>query len=222
MAYLLPLGIVNKNNQSKMKIFGTEIGVWLLVNPESITIKRTPSISASRTMGGNVFQAWPNRPDEVEFGGIFYGFRSLYELRVITDSTSEPTDNKEVDLIYKYQKYSGYITNLRITASADKPWIYTYSFNFISKDAISLARLMLGNINSIAAEASYANGVVQNLRDIVKTKDQALVLNSLASVAGAAYFYATNKKSLGYLLGNTSILLVLNVFKSYARKNKIL
>lgn len=211
MAYLLPLGIYNKNSPGVFK------GPWLLVNPESVEIKRSPSLATARTMAGNVFQSWPNKPDEVRFSGIFYGIRSFYEIRVITGSTNEPTSSHEVDLIYKYQKYSGYINDLKISARGDKPWVYDYSFNFISKDAINLARLMLGNINSPLAESSYANGVFNNIAGIAKSKslDDALVLNSLYSTGNAVYFYATGELPVKYLLGNTTILVSMALYKNF-------
>lgn len=127
----------------------------LLVNPVSISVKKTSSVTETRTMGGTVFQSWPNMPDEVSFEGLLYGTRALQDFRVLQNSIDQLPHLKEVILQYKWKEYRGYILDMSVKAAADKPRIFEYSFTFKSKDAFSLTRMMLGQFTGYQAEVDY-------------------------------------------------------------------
>ena len=149
---------------SELKFSGISV-CRMLVNPTSIEVKKTPSISVVRTMGGNVFQSWPNKPDEISFNGIMYGTRSLQDFRVLQNSIDNKPDLKEVILQYKWKEYHGYIQSMSVSAKADDPRVFNYDFSFLSKDAFSLGRMMLGQITGYQAEVDYFKGIYYGIKN---------------------------------------------------------
>ena len=145
MAILLPFILRYKNEPNAKGVF-TTTAMPLLVNPTDITVKKQAQISEVRTLGGTVFQAWPNVPDEVSIKGIMYGTRSVLDFRTLQNVIDKRPDLKEVDLIYKWKTYTGYIRSVSIGAAADKPRQFTYDFDFVSKVPFDLPRMMLGQL----------------------------------------------------------------------------
>jgi hypothetical protein len=159
MAILFPIQLRYKKEDgtfegSGKRLFGLSV-CRFLVNPTSISVKKTSSISETRTCGGTVFQSWPNMPDEVSFDGILYGIRSLQDFKVLQNSIDQLPHLKEVILQYKWREYHGYITSISVKAAADKPRVFEYDLSFKSKDAFSLTRMMLGQFTGYQAEIDY-------------------------------------------------------------------
>lgn len=159
MAILFPIQLRWKKTDGSFEGSGKRLfgftACRLLVNPTTISVKKVSSISETRTMGGTVFQSWPNMPDEVSFDGLLYGTRSLQDFTVLQNSIDQLPHLKEIILQYKWREYHGYVTDISIKASADKPRVFEYGLTFKSKDAFSLTRMMLGQITGYQAEVDY-------------------------------------------------------------------
>jgi len=140
MAILFPIKIENQK---------------FYVNPTKISIRKRSDIARVKTLSGTTFQTWPDLPDEVRFEGLCFGLRSLFELRNLQDSIVRRPENKEIKLTYKFRIYTGYIIDLEVSADADKPRQFNYSFSFISKKPIELSEMMLGQATGLKAEFDF-------------------------------------------------------------------
>ena len=133
-------------------------------------------------MGGTVFQPWPNMPDNLEISGVLYGTRSIVEALILDYGIQASPDYKQVELIYKWKKYPGYIKSLTITADVEKPRVFNYSFQFVSTEAMQLWRLMLGQLTGTTTEASFLASQTQAVQDSAKYE----ALNDLSVVVAGA------------------------------------
>ena len=187
MAILYPLGIESEGGATKKglwKLFG---GQFLFVNPEKMTINRTARIGDARTMGGTVFQPWPNAPDELTFSGVLYGLRSLYDIQVLSDAISGSPDLKDVNLIYKWKKYPGLLRNLTIEADANKPRQFPYTVSFVSRSALELHRVLLGQLTGAGVERDFVRAQLSGATQAFKNG----AINSLINVGTLASGIAT-------------------------------
>ena len=185
MSVLMPIGLEPVNDDSEWKNFLKSIVLsYFYVNPESIKLKRSAKIAKARTFAGTVFQPWTNMPDEIDFEGTFYGTRSILDFVVLANAINADPSKKEVKLIYKYRKYPGYVEDITVSAIADKPRVFRYSFKFVSKEATSLWRMMLGNITGAAVEINYINAQVTGAIESLRNEQ----LNQAASIIVALGF----------------------------------
>lgn len=130
----------------------------LYVNPTSLKVRKRSDVARTKTMAGTTFQIWPDLPDEFHFEGIFFGLLALFDIRGIQKSIDLPPDQKEVKLTYKLKMYRGYITNFEIGADADKPRLFTYSFDFVSKQPLKMTDMLLGQLTGLQEEFDYIRG----------------------------------------------------------------
>lgn len=198
MSLLLPLGIkragdTNLSWGAAAKAFFT---TYFFVNPEKLELKREASISETRTMGGTVFQPWPNMPDQLEFSGILYGTRSVAEALILDYGIPGSPDDKRVDLIYKWRKYPGYIKSLNISADVEKPRCYNYSFTFVSTEAIKLYSLLVGQLTGTTVEGNYL--AAQTSAAAISAKNDLL---NVAAVAALAVFSVKSGNMSGAEMG---------------------
>ncbi|MEM5778785.1 MAG: hypothetical protein QXK49_04125 [Candidatus Aenigmatarchaeota archaeon] len=180
MAVLFPLGF---------KIDEKIYTLW--VNPTQIVINRNASIAEARTFGGTVLRPWTNYPDTLEIQGDFYGLRGLDDLLTLKETIRYDPFKKQVELIYKWQKYKGFVKNFTITASAENPLLFKYELSFVSLDSFKLYSLMIGNLPGIGAEISYfeqqKSNVKKRLSDAGKDVD-IYGPNFINTVVNVAYF----------------------------------
>ena len=182
MAILLPVGIQSAGgatSKSPLKY----LGQFLFVNPEKMTITRGAGIGSARTMGGTVFQPWSNLPDEVTFEGTLYGIRSLYDIMVLSDSINGSPDYKEVKLTYKWKQFNGLVRNLVVSANAANPRQVNYTMSFVSRDAMDLYRMLVGQLTGAAVERSFIDAQVKGAKEAVKGQ----ALNNMVTVAVLAF-----------------------------------
>jgi hypothetical protein len=159
MALLFPITI------DKLRFF---------VNPTSISIKKTSSISRIRTMAGTTFQAWPDQPDEVSFEGISFGVRSIFELRRLGDAIEKRPEEKQVILKYKYNRYEGYIQEVNVKANAENPRIFEFSFTFISKKRFKLDTMVIGQVTGLKAEADFFRAQIRGVKVALGLGDEGI------------------------------------------------
>lgn len=168
MAILLPFILRYKNEPDKSGKF-TSTSFPLLVNPTDITVRKRAQIAEMRTLAGTIFQPWPNMPDEVSIKGLLYGSRSVLDFRTLQNIIDKRPDLKEVELIYKWKTYKGYVRDIVISASADKPRMFNYEFNFVSKEPFSLPRMMLGQLTGYRVELDYLREQLYGLKNSIKS-----------------------------------------------------
>ena len=154
----------------------------LLVNPTDITVKKHAQIAQMRTMAGTVFQPWPNVPDVVSFKGIMYGMRAVQDFNTLQRTIDKRPDLKEVDLIYKFKAYSGYVEDMTVSAIAGKPRQFEYSFTFISKTSFDLPRMMVGQLDSFQAEVDYFVGEINGWKNIIASDPLTAGINAAFAV----------------------------------------
>lgn len=183
MAILFPLGF-----QYKL-IDNTWSGVkTLLVNPTEMSVIKKPSIATTRTMGGTVFQPWVNQPDEIEFKGIMYGSRSIFDFRTLQGTVDGMPSMREIKLIYKWKVYPGFIRGMRISANAEKPRMFDYEFVFVSKKAFSLAKMMLGQTTGLTVEVDWVRNQLVGVKNVVQSmmKDPLVGVFGVVAITKAA------------------------------------
>lgn len=178
MAILLPVGIESRDGISGQGLL-KPLGQFLFVNPEKMSVNRMARIGDARTMGGTVFQPWPNAPDELTFEGTLYGLRSLYDIMVLSDAINSSPDSKEINLIYKWRKFPGLVRSLSIVGDAGRPRQLTYTMTIVLRDAMELHRMLIGQLTGAAVERSFVNAQVSGAKQSV----QGLALNNLLTVA---------------------------------------
>ena len=155
----------------------------LLVNPTDITVKKHAQIAQMRTMAGTAFQPWPNVPDVVSFKGIMYGMRAVQDFNTLQRTIDKRPDLKEVDLIYKFKSYSGYVEEMTVSAVAGKPRQFEYSFTFISKTPFDLPRMMAGQLDSYQAELDYFRSELNGWRNSISTDPLTAGINGAFAIA---------------------------------------
>ena len=161
----------------------------LLVNPTDIEIKKRAQISETRTLAGTVFQPWPNMPDEVHIKGILFGTRSVLDFTTLQGIIDQRPDLKEVTLIYKWSSYKGYVRDMQVNAVADKPRQFNYSFSFVSKEAFSLPKMMLGQLTGYKTELDYLRNQLYGLKNNLK----AVPITGVVSLAATAQAFGTSE-----------------------------
>jgi hypothetical protein len=159
-------------------------GKRFYVNPTSIVVQKRSQINELRTMAGTTFQVWPDLPDEVSFEGLSFGIRSLQELKNLSGPMDgKSTDTKLVELIYKHQKYMGFMRDLKFSAEAENPRIFKYSFNFVVQDRRFNARDMaLGQLVGLKAEYDFIEAQLRG----ASTTIQNIPADALSNVLAAA------------------------------------
>jgi hypothetical protein len=193
MSILFPFILSYKVNPNSKGNYQTHL-VPLLVNPTDITVNKRSQIAEMRTLAGTIFQPWPNMPDEVTIKGIMYGTRSVLDFRTLQNVIDKRPDLKEVNLIYKWKTYSGYVKSLSIGAHADKPRVFDYDFVFVSKTPFSLPRMMLGQLTGYKNELDYLRDQLYGLKNSL-TKDPitgAMNLTGLALASTTSIFDPTS------------------------------
>jgi hypothetical protein len=138
-------------------------------------------------MAGTTFQVWPDLPDEARFEGISFGIRSLQELKNISAAIEKIPDAKEVELVYKFRRYKGYVRDLKFSADAENPRIFNYSFGFVIKSSPFQARDMaLGQLVGLKAEFDFIEAQIRGASQTILNipSDQlANVLNAANSIS---------------------------------------
>lgn len=158
-------------------------GQRFFTNPTKIEVVKRSQISEVKTMAGTTFQVWPDLPDEVKFEGIIFGLLSLNELKNIADAIQQNPDAKEVELVYKYRRYTGYVRDLKISADADNPRIFFYNFGFVIKSSPFQARDMaLGQLTGLAQEFDYIQAQLRGASTTIAN----IPADQLAGVLNAA------------------------------------
>ena len=189
MATFFPIYLRYKKPDGKFQGKSKEPGSFLngrakcrlFVNPTTIDVVKTPSIATTRTMGGNVFQPYPNQPDTISFKGIMYGLRSVQDFKVLQNVIDQRPELKEVILQYKWKEYHGFVTAMNVSADAKDPRMFNYGFTFISKDAFSLSRMMLGQLTGYQVDADYFKQVYYGIQN-------QFIANPLQSIVNIASF----------------------------------
>ena len=217
MAMLLPIGIISKEPQGKIlgiASFRDIFGHFLFVNPEKLSLRRIAKIAQIRTMGGTVFQPWPNEPDVLEFNGTLFGSRSLIDIKILDSSIPMNPDYKEVELVYKWKKYKGFVKDLSIDADADKPRAFNYKFSFVSTEALELHRMWIGQLTGLETEKSFLEGQTQSLTDATKQEQLNVFVSSLGAATGGM-----GVKAIGsYLARKALIVGMMKSIKLIGRK----
>ncbi len=192
MAILLPFIFRYRNEPNALGEY-TTTALPLLVNPTDITIRKHAEFAQVRTMGGTVFQPWPNVPDQVSIKGILYGTRSIVDFYTFRKIMDQRPDLKEVDLIYKWKTYSGYVSDMTISAAADKPRQFNYEMTFLSKEPFDLPRMMLGQLTGYKTEVDYLRNELYGLANNIKADP----ITGAVTAASAAYFMGASTTGLG-------------------------
>lgn len=158
-------------------------GKKFFVNPTKIDVNKRSQLSEVRTMGGTVFQVWPDLPDEVKFEGIVFGALSLFELRNLSSSIVQPIDTKEVSLVYKFKTYRGYVRDLSVSAVADNPRQFFYKFNYVVKDKpFVIEDMSLGQLTGLAEEFDFIKAQLRGASTTVAN----IPANQLANILNVA------------------------------------
>lgn len=158
-------------------------GNKFFVNPTKIEVNKRSQISEVRTMGGTTFQVWPDLPDEVKFEGVIFGALSLFELRNLSTSIVQAPESKEVELVYKFKTYKGYVRDLNVSAVADAPRQFAYKFNFIVKDRpFVIEDMSLGQLTGLAEEFDFIKAQLRGASSVVAN----IPSNQLANILNVA------------------------------------
>lgn len=110
-----------------------KIIIPMLVNPSTIEVTKTPRVVKTLTKKGIVNQFYQSDPDILSFTGIAGGQKSFLILSQLDAllKTTETGSRNIVTMVYKFGGvYKGNIENFRISASADTPNVFNYSFEF--------------------------------------------------------------------------------------------
>ena len=177
MATFYPLRIITRDPRNNNK----EITFKFYVNPTKMSVQKKSQISEARTMAGTVFQIWPDLPDEITFSGISYGYRSIAELKGLRSTIELDPSMKECVINYKSRRYPGYIQSMEISADAENPRVYTYTFSFTSKTRFDIDRMPLGQTPGIKVEFDFfASQLRQSSEEIMNMPND--VSNNASSV----------------------------------------
>ena len=153
------------------------------VNPTKIKIEKKSQIQELRTMGGTVFQVWPDLPDEVSLEGMSYGYRSIAELRGLERQIRNGggPSSKMTTLSYKNKTYQIYIRSLTVEADAENPRQFTYSLSFVSKTPFDVSVMPLGQLPGIKAEFDFQAAQLRTATEAIANLPEE-VLNNIGSV----------------------------------------
>jgi len=190
-------------------LFPIKIGeLRFFVNPTKIDVRKRSSLGQVRTMSGTTFQVWPDFPDEITFTGMSFGTRSLVELRGLGQTIQREAQRKEVELVYKFNKYRGYIKEINIDNDADKPRQFSYKLTFISKDPFELGNMPIGQLTGLSAEFDFFTAQVRGV-----VGEIASLPADIADNAAKVFRQVTGKTG--------SAKDGLNIFIGRARKSKV-
>lgn len=179
-------------------------GFKFLVNPTNIKVQKRSQINETRTMGGTVFQVWPDMPDEISLEGTSYGYRSISELRGLQQQISKDPSQKLTTLVYKHKKYNIYIRSLDVSMDAENPLIFKYSITMVSKDPFALDMMPIGNLPSITAEFDFFASQLQQATSVIASLPQS-VANQASSVYGQIFGKTgSTEKGLGLFIGRST------------------
>lgn len=157
MATLYPIKI------GKLKFF---------VNPTKIKVEKRSQIQELRTMGGTIFQVWPDLPDEVSFEGMSYGYRSIAELRGLQSQIQRDPSAKMTQLVYKNRTYDIYIRSLTVSADADNPRQFSYTISCVCKKPFGLDTLPIGQLPGIKAEFDFQAAQLRTATEAIASLPQ--------------------------------------------------
>ena len=157
-----------------------------LVNPTKLKVQKRSQIQELRTMGGTVFQVWPDLPDEISMEGMSYGYRSIAELRGLQKQIQQEPSKKLTTLTYKHRKYNVYIRELNVDIDADNPRQFKYSLTCVSKEPFSLDTMPIGQMPGIKAEFDFFAAQLRTASDVIANMPNE-VLNNASSVYGQIF-----------------------------------
>ena len=105
----------------------------MLVNPQSFSITKNPTVTKTLTKKGLLVQTWQSTPDVVNISGRAATQKSFFILSQL-DALSKTMENGTrniITMVYKYGgAYRGYIENFKTAVDAEQPGIFDYSFDF--------------------------------------------------------------------------------------------
>ena len=171
------------------------------VNPTKIKVDKRSQIQELRTMGGTVFQVWPDLPDEISFEGMAYGYRSISELRGLQQQIQRDPANKLTTLTYKNKTYKIYIRSVSVEADADNPRQFRYSISCVSKQPFGLDTMPIGQLPGIKAEFDFAAAQLQSASQAIASLPFE-VANNLSAVYGQIFgTTGSSQHGLGLFIG---------------------
>lgn len=176
-------------------------GFRFFVNPTKMGVQKRSQISEARTMAGTVFQVWPNLPDEITFEGIAFGVRAITELREMAKSIQKSPEEKEVEFIYKFSTYKGYVRELKVEADADNPRVYKYTFSFVSKTPFALDSMPIGNLTGLKAEFDFNTAQLRGASTELSSIPSDLVNNAAAVFGQISGKTGSATQGLGIFIG---------------------
>lgn len=126
----------------------------MLVNPSTIEVAKTAKVVKTLTKKGIINQFYQSDPDVISFSGMAAGEKSFLILTQLDTllKTMENGNRNIVTMVYKFGGvYKGNLENFRITASAENPNVFNYSFeyHFIDRNHFRLFLLAIrpGTLN---------------------------------------------------------------------------
>lgn len=171
------------------------------VNPTKISVSKRSSISEVRTMTGTIFQLWPDLPNEISFSGIAYGNIAIAELRALASALEQNPDAKQVPLVYKFKTYQGYVRDLEVSASADVPYIFDYSFKFVTLTPFSVDTMPIGQTPSIVVDFDFFTAELSTATFQILSVP-ANIVNSVSNIYTQMFGKSgANNKGLGLFIG---------------------
>jgi hypothetical protein len=156
------------------------------VNPTRIKVEKRSQIQELRTMGGTVFQVWPNLPDEISFDGMAYGYRSILELRGLEKEIGRSPASKLTTLTYKNKTYDIYVRSITVSADAENPRQFNYSISCVSKTPFTLDTMPIGQLPGIKAEFDFQASQLRSVTEAFANMPIELY-NNLSSVYGQIF-----------------------------------
>jgi hypothetical protein len=186
MATLYPIRI------GKLKFF---------VNPTKIKVQKRSQINELRTIGGTVFQVWPNLPDEITFEGMAFGYRSILELRGLQREIQLDPANKLTTLTYKNKKMEIYVRDISVSADAENPRQFMYTISCVSKTPFDLDKMPIGQLPGIKAEFDFQASQLRSATEAIANLPIDAV-NNLTSVFGQIFGKTgSSQNGLGIFIG---------------------
>jgi hypothetical protein len=157
-----------------------------LVNPTKMKVQKRSQIQELRTMGGTVFQVWPDLPDEVSMEGMAYGYRSVTELRGLQQQIQRDPSKKLTKLVYKHKTYNVYIRDLSVSIDADHPYQFNYQLSCVSKEPFNMDTMPIGQLPGIKAEFDFFASQLQQASAVIANMPND-VYNNAVSVYGQIF-----------------------------------
>ncbi|MFH8120322.1 MAG: hypothetical protein QXS37_05975 [Candidatus Aenigmatarchaeota archaeon] len=141
--------------------------VILYVNPYNVVVQKQAQVSEIRTFAGTVYQHWPDLPDVLTIKGVAFGQDSFESLDYLKKAFHDR--KKKVSLEYKGKVYEGFFRRFEITADAEKPGIFHYSFEFVLKGDepfFEIVKFQEGLDQLFTDEVSSIDSLINSLKNI--------------------------------------------------------